>query len=200
MTDTSDQEVTESPVLFAEWVYTNIVSMISEEEKQAFLATIPEDRRKELSITVEEQKAWVDELLVMLGLGACMFSSLNLSYDNHQAFKRAMSQQVAKQLFGANIESRVAEIEKVFEQYLEVLVDKSKRAHMFSGFSEIYFDRVFPSNPNKSAMFMGAEIAKIPLDTALASFELTRDGFFRLRHGMSYANYLATQTALDDTN
>ena len=75
MTDTSDQEVTESPVLFAEWVYTNIVSMISEEEKQAFLATIPEDRRKELSITVEEQKAWVDELLVMLGLGACMFST-----------------------------------------------------------------------------------------------------------------------------
>ena len=135
-------------------------------------------------ISDSELRAYHNEMLIMLGLGGCMFTGLNFSQTAHAHFKTAMAEKISQQIHGGHVESRIREIEKAFDLYLEDLIDRERAPELFTEFSSKYLRRVFPANPKVGAMFMQVNIAKIPLDLALESFRLVRDGYGKLKHGV----------------
>ena len=167
--------VTADPQRFAEWIFVNLVEMMTDEMAEGFCADAEAAER--WGITADEQKAAKNEIIIMMALGSCMFTGLNQPMEYHRDFKSELSKHVSKKLYGGWIGHRINEVEEAIDLYLEDLIDKTKVDEIFSLFSYKYLERVYASNPNWLAMYRGAEIAKAPLDLVLSGLKLTGESY-----------------------
>lgn len=181
----------DDPLAFSRWIFQGLVEIMTDEKANSLCA--PEEVAFRLGITKDEQRAAANEFVLMQALGTCMFTGLNFPLDYHQKFKREMAIQVSKRIFGGHIEERIAEIDSAIESYLIDLIDLTAREHVFNRFSEKYFERVYPNNPNSLAMELRASIAQIPLDLAIDAFKLTEDAYCKLKHGLDYKTIVAVE-------
>ena len=174
-----NKKVADDPVLFADWVNKYLVLGQSYEDD---LGLAPDEEQcKELEISNKERCLCANEYVLLRALGACMFVRNNLDEKYYLTFRDSLLPQVIERMERNSSHMHHDNPSEALEQYLDDLKSDTQVS-----FSMTYLERVYPDTPRSDAIYMNGIPVLIGLKHAIDIFNLTQEGFCKLKFNVGY--------------
>ncbi|MDR9766441.1 hypothetical protein RJP56_10295 [Shewanella baltica] len=177
----SEKEIFESPSMLAAWVDEFIVRSSSVEDD--FNLAPDEDVRDSLNITYEQVERLAREEGLLRAVGACFLIKQYYDDSFYLKYFSAIYKSVAMHMYSEPTPDEIRDTRDALESYVNFIVNPEDEE--LKEFKRQYLYRIYDDN-NNFCKLMLAGIGSLPIYTALATFELMRDAYYKVTQGIPY--------------
>ncbi|QCY09846.1 hypothetical protein [Pseudomonas sp. MPC6] len=182
------RQVFTDPTLLASWINEHYLESMPLSQDYDLLPNA--EARADLEISVAQRDKCLREYSVLRISGASLFVKQHYEDAFWLQFTDQISVYLLKHIQTANFETSTAAVREAIEQY--VLAGDAQDPELIS---TSYLQRVYDDNPNYIRMKVGG-LGMLANDAILSSYDVLRDAYCNVMHGMSYE----ALKSIDDAN
>ncbi|MBW8832063.1 MAG: hypothetical protein JF606_22135 [Burkholderiales bacterium] len=185
--EASAKVVFQRPDLLADWVEKHFLDGVPIERDYGLLPNA--DARQSLEITPEQRDRCLGEYSVLRAAGVSLFVSQNYDDNFWLIFNDRLVQSLNKRLDEIQSKFNHAQTRRAVEDYVT-----AGRNAAPEEIATIYMRRIYDDNPNFIRMKVSG-IGNIANDNLLSNYDIFRDAYCQVMHGLSYETLKALSAA-----
>jgi hypothetical protein len=182
------RQVFTDPTLLASWINEHFLESMPLSLDYDLLPNA--EARADLEISVAQRDKCLREYSVLRISGVSLFVKQYYEDTFWLQFTDQISVYLFKHIQSAHFETSTSAVREAVEQY--VLAGEAQDP---DAISTSYMQRVYDDNPNYLRMRLGG-LGMLASDTLLSSYDVLRDAYCSVMHGMSYEAFKALNHAI----